>query len=64
LKKVLDEIDHKYLNEDVAFFKKNNPSAENIAKYVFKSMKKMIKYPAVKNVCIYETENSMVVYSE
>ncbi len=64
LKKVLDKLDHKYLNEDVDFFKNNNPSAENIAKYIFKSLKKKVKYPEIKDVCVYETENSMVIYSE
>ena len=32
LNETLEKLDHKYLNEDVEFFKKNNPSAENIAK--------------------------------
>lgn len=33
LDKVLDELDHCYLNE-LPFFKKENPSAENIARYI------------------------------
>lgn len=64
LKKVLELLDHKYLNEDIIFFKKNNPSAENIAKYIFINLKKHIKNPKLKNVCVYETDNSMVIYSE
>lgn len=64
LRKVLNKMDHKYLNDDIEFFKKNNTSAENIAKYIFKLLKKEIKYPKLKNVCVYETENSMVIYSE
>ncbi|MCX8093672.1 MAG: 6-carboxytetrahydropterin synthase QueD [Candidatus Goldbacteria bacterium] len=64
LKKVIDKIDHKYLNEDIIFFKKNNPSAENIAKYIFLELKKAVKKPKLKSVCIHETEDSMVIYSE
>jgi len=33
LKKVLDSLDHKYLNE-VPFFKDINPTSENIAKFI------------------------------
>ncbi|MCX7698472.1 MAG: 6-carboxytetrahydropterin synthase QueD [Candidatus Goldbacteria bacterium] len=64
LKKVIDKIDHKYLNEDINFFKKNNPSAENIARYIFLELKKVVKNPKLKSVCIHETEDSMVIYSE
>jgi 6-pyruvoyltetrahydropterin/6-carboxytetrahydropterin synthase len=64
LKNVLNELDHKYLNDDIEFFKKNNPSAENIAKYIFISIKKHIKFPKLKNVIVYETENSLVKYYE
>lgn len=64
LKKVLDTIDHKYLNKDIDFFTKNNPSAENIAKYIFKLLKKEIKYPKLKDISVYETENSVAIYSE
>jgi len=64
LKKILDLLDHKYLNEDITFFKKNNTSAENIARFIFKSLNEEIKHPKLKSVTVYETENSIVIYSE
>lgn len=64
LNKILDKLDHKYLNKDVDFFKKNNPSAENIARYIFLSLKKVLKGIKVKKVNIWESENSMAGYYE
>jgi 6-pyruvoyltetrahydropterin/6-carboxytetrahydropterin synthase len=64
LKKVLDRLDHKHLNEDVVFFKKNNTSAENIARYIYAALKKTVKKAKVTKVCIYESENAMAAYSE
>jgi 6-pyruvoyltetrahydropterin/6-carboxytetrahydropterin synthase len=63
LKKILDSLDHKHLNEDVAFFRKNNTSAENIAQYIYSALKKAGKKVKVSKVCIYESENSMAAYS-
>ena len=37
LAEVLDMLDHKYLNE-LEFFKENNPSSENIARYIFENL--------------------------
>jgi 6-pyruvoyltetrahydropterin/6-carboxytetrahydropterin synthase len=64
LKKVLDGLDHKHLNEDVAFFRKNNTSAENIARHIYQALKKSVKRTKVSKVSIYESENSMAAYSE
>ncbi|MFH1776923.1 MAG: 6-carboxytetrahydropterin synthase QueD [Candidatus Omnitrophota bacterium] len=38
LNKILDSLDHKYLNKLPAF-KKINPTSENIAKYIFVNLK-------------------------
>lgn len=38
LKAVLDELDHKYLNE-VQPFKKMNPTAENLARHIFEKLR-------------------------
>jgi 6-pyruvoyltetrahydropterin/6-carboxytetrahydropterin synthase len=64
LKKILDMLDHKHLNEDVPFFKKANTSAENIALYVYSALKKTVKKAKVTKVCIYESENAMAAYTE
>ena len=34
---VMEEIDHRYLNE-LPFFTSNNPSSENIARYIFERL--------------------------
>ncbi len=67
LKNILSELDHKILNE-VDFFKNgNNPSAENIAYFIFKKAKKLIAGKdsiVVKSVTVYETPISYVRYEE
>ncbi len=64
LKKTLNKLDHKHLNFDVDFFKRNNTSAENIARYIFEEMKRNVKKARVIKVRIYESENSMAAYCE
>lgn len=65
LKKVLDELDHKDLNEHPAF-KERNPSSENIAAYIYKSMQKALKeYPArVYSVSVSEKPAQSATYME
>lgn len=66
LKKVLDEFDHRFLNE-LEIFTAENPTAENLAKNTFKQLSSSeifsdsIKLHAIK-VC--ETPNSCVTYYE
>ena len=64
LKDVLEGLDHKYLNEDVEYFKNNNPSAENIAKYVFDAIKGEVKETAISRVSVWESEDAKATYSE
>jgi len=64
LKKILNILDHKYLNKDCKYFRKNNPSAENIAKYIFDLLKKKIKEAELKKICVYESENAKACYFE
>ncbi|MBI3399417.1 MAG: 6-carboxytetrahydropterin synthase QueD [Deltaproteobacteria bacterium] len=48
LKKILDgilgKLDHKYLNE-IPSFDKENPSSENLARYIFKQFKTALSNP-------------------
>ncbi|HDT14872.1 MAG TPA: 6-carboxytetrahydropterin synthase QueD [Firmicutes bacterium] len=64
LNAVTEELDHKYLNEDVEFFKKNNTSAENIAKYIFDSLKDKTEPAKVVKVCVFESEKARACYYE
>ena len=59
LNAVLEKLDHKYLN-NLAFFKKVNPTSENIAKYIYDSLKP--KITSIKSVTVGESENSSATY--
>ena len=60
---VLDEIDHKYLNE-LPFFQENNPSSENIARFIFTRLAPQVNQGSVKlyKVAAWESENSCAAY--
>jgi len=65
LKEVLDDLDHKHLNE-IEYFKVANPSSEEIARYIFNEFKKRVITPGAKvdSVCVFETDTSCAIYSE
>jgi 6-pyruvoyltetrahydropterin/6-carboxytetrahydropterin synthase len=65
LSKVIEKLDHKDLNE-IPFFKKKNPSAENIAYFIYWELKNKINSPKIKlsKVFVKESENSGVGYWE
>lgn len=61
---LLEELDHAYLN-DLPAFKKQNPTSENLARYIFERFEDELKGTQVKieSVEIGESERSAVVYS-
>lgn len=61
LNKVLEKLDHKYLNQ-LSYFKKINPTSENIAQYIYDKLK--AKVPGIKSVTVWESHNSCASYSE
>lgn len=61
LSKVLEKLDHIYLN-NIAYFKKVNPTSENIAKYIYDSLKPRVS--GLESVTVWESENSSATYSE
>ncbi|HBE03241.1 MAG: 6-carboxytetrahydropterin synthase QueD [Spirochaetes bacterium GWF1_41_5] len=61
LNQVLKEIDHCYLNEQKAFLSVN-PTAENIAGFIYKQLKTGV--PLLSRVIIWESENSRAEYCE
>lgn len=69
LKKVVnaitDDLDHQHLNK-LSFFKKINPTSENIAKYIFTKVKPHLKKELVslKSVSVWESERSKATYYE
>jgi 6-pyruvoyltetrahydropterin/6-carboxytetrahydropterin synthase len=58
LKKVLSILDHSYLNE-LAYFKKRNPTTENIAQFIFKKLSAKIK---IFSVSVWEAESCFARY--
>ena len=60
LKDILQKLDHKDLNS-VAYFRKVNPTSENLAKFVYDRLKK--KLP-VSSVSVWEADDSKATYSE
>ena len=65
LKGAVKKLDHAFLNE-LSFFKKKNPSAENIARYIYDNLKKNLnnKMAVLKSVSVWETDTSCATYYE
>lgn len=62
---ICDRLDHSYLNE-LEPFDKINPTAENIAAYIYQELGKQIngETTQVSAITIWETERACVRYSE
>ena len=67
VKSVIDTLDHQYLN-DLEPFKITNPTAENIAKYIYKQLivRATINDASIRvlSVKVWESAHSAVAYSE
>ncbi len=63
LKDVLDNLDHKYLNE-IPFFAERASSAEYIAFYIFDEVEKQIKQKGafLKEIRVWESEKAYAAY--
>lgn len=59
LNKFLENLDHKYLNE-ISFFKKKNPTSENIASYIYNGLKKT--FLQLAEVQVHESDSVAVSY--
>ena len=61
---VLDQLDHKFLNE-LDYFKKRNPSSEQIAQYLYDRIDERARQEKVhlSRVTVWESENSCAAYS-
>ena len=60
LKDAVEELDHSYLN-DHPYFKKVNPTSENIARFIYGRIKK--RNSRIKSISVWENENSCATYS-
>ncbi|MFA5356197.1 MAG: 6-carboxytetrahydropterin synthase QueD [Candidatus Omnitrophota bacterium] len=61
LDRVLDKLDHKCLDR-TPYFKKVNPTSENIARYIYKSLQKRLS--GLKYITVWESHNSCASYYE
>ncbi len=64
-KDVLEKLDHYHLNE-IPPFDEINPTAENIAAYIFRHLAEKINQPhiSVNAITVWETERACVRYTE
>ena len=62
---VLKNLDHTYLN-NISFFKKENPTSENISYYIYKKLKILLKNLSVemKKVTVWENNLQSATYKE
>ncbi len=62
-REVLEEVDHKYLNE-LAAFQDRNPSSENLARYLFERLVAVFNQNGVKvhRVNVWESDTSCASY--
>lgn len=65
LRRIIDYLDHRYLNE-VEPFDRINPSSENIAKFIFEKLQEALSQynVAVERVTVYESEGTGASYEE
>ncbi len=61
---IIDQLDHTYLNEHIAF-NKQNPSSENLAHYIFETLAKQIDTEGLflYKVSVWETPKVCASYS-
>ena len=60
---IMSEIDHRYLN-DLPFFMENNPSSENIARYIFHRLQEKIDNDRIRirRVTAWESQDACASY--
>ena len=65
LKEIISNLDHQFLN-DLEPFINENPTAENISKYIYKELSNNINTDTIKvsKIKLWETNNSAVTYTE
>lgn len=65
LNNIIKQFDHTVIDKH-EYFKRNNPSAENIAKYIFDRLKEIFNNnnTRIHKVCVWETSRSCAAYVE
>jgi 6-pyruvoyltetrahydropterin/6-carboxytetrahydropterin synthase len=60
IREIIEKVDHKHLNHDVEFLDGMIPTAENIAKAIWKVLEPKITEGKLHSVRLHETENNVV----
>lgn len=62
---VIQELDHKYLN-DIAVFRNISPSSEYIARYLYQQLAERLNNSVIKidSVTVWESDNASACYQE
>ena len=65
LRKIIETLDHHFLNE-LDIFASLNPTSENIARYMYKCLQESINIPGchVEDLEVWESDKSSIIYSE
>jgi len=63
LERILEKLDHKYLNE-ISHFKMTNPTSENIARFIYNELKGQLKssHYRVSKVTVWESDTTSATY--
>lgn len=63
LEKIMEKLDHKYLNE-IPHFKVINPTSENIARFIYNELKSRLKssHYMVNKVTVWESDATSATY--
>jgi len=63
LERILEKLDHKYLNK-ISHFKVTNPTSENIARFIYTELKARLKGSryGVSKVTVWESDTTSATY--
>jgi 6-pyruvoyltetrahydropterin/6-carboxytetrahydropterin synthase len=61
-KNFISVVDHKNLNADVEYFKKANPTVENIAEFAFKNLDGKFEKSKLDSVTVWENDRTFCTY--
>ena len=62
--RVLEHLDHRFLNREVVEFRRQVPTAENIARFAWVALRGAVDPAHLDRVRLVETENNAVEYTE
>ncbi len=63
-RRVLELLDHRFLNREIAEFESEVPTVENIARFAWRALKGELSPAVLDRVRLVETQNNSVEYRE